>query len=69
MATTDGRNHPSLQVALNGFSSEKALDQLVVLTTGIVVITAVKDSLPCMELELRKWAKRGQVSRTESGKQ
>lgn len=45
-------------MALIGFSSEKVSDQLLVLTKRILVITIVKDLLPCLELELRRWAKK-----------
>lgn len=51
-------------MALIDFSSEEVSDQFLILTRTILVITVVKDSLSYLALELRRWAKRGQVSRT-----
>lgn len=52
-------------MALIDFSSEEVSDQLLILTKRILVITVMKDSLSYLELELRRWAKRGEVSRTQ----
>lgn len=52
-------------MALIDFSSEEVSDQFLVLTKTILVITVVKDSLSYLALELRRWAKRSQVSRTQ----
>ena len=52
-------------MALIDFSSEVVSYQHLVLTKRILVITVMKDSLSYLELEVRRWAKRGEVSRAQ----
>lgn len=52
-------------MALIDFSSEEVSYQPLVLTKRILVITVMKDSQSYLELELMRWAKRGEVSRAQ----
>ena len=54
-------------MVLIGIISEKVSEQLLVLTKRTLDIAKVGDLLPYLEGELRRQAKRGQVSRTRSG--